>query len=187
MFEDDVWRYLPLGPLPTLILAVVGFAAAVHVTVSRSRAARTTAAIMLVGSVMVVLVVTARGTLSNADGEFSWRLGESISGELGSVNQALGLVNVFGNVALLVPVGWMAAVLSGRRAILVGVSSALALSVFVEVWQMLSGSFGDVDDLVLNSFGGLVGATLAVVLRAMRRSPKAGAPTVAQSADERQP
>ena len=181
MFDDDVWRYLPLGPLPTLILAVVGLVAAVYVTVSRSRAARTAAAVMLVVSVLVVLVLTARGTLSNADGEFSWRLGESIRGELGSVNRELGLVNVFGNVALLVPVGWMAAVLSGRRAILVGVWSALALSVFVEVWQMLSGSFGDVDDLVLNSLGGLVGATLAVVLKAKRRSPKAGAPVVAQT------
>lgn len=181
MFDDDVWRYLPLGPLPASILALVGLAAAVYVTVNRSRAARTAAAVMLVVSVLVVLVVTARGTLSNADGEFSWRLGESIRGELANVNQALGLVNVFGNVALLVPVGWMAAVLSGRRAVLVGVSSALALSVFVEVWQMMSGSFGDVDDLVLNSLGGLVGATFAVMLKPMGRTPKASAPVVAQS------
>jgi glycopeptide antibiotics resistance protein len=181
VFDDDVWRYAPLGPLPTLIVAVVGLAAAMYVTVSRSRAARTAAVVMLVVSVLVVLVLTARGTLSNADGEFSWRLGESIRGELGSVNRALGLVNVIGNVALLVPVGWMAAVLSGRRPVLVGVSSALALSVFVEVWQMLSGSFGDVDDLVLNSLGGLVGATLAVGLKSMRQTPTAGAPVVARS------
>ncbi|UFN45220.1 VanZ family protein [Nocardioides okcheonensis] len=175
MFDDDVWRYLPLGPLPTFLVAGVGLAAAVYVTVSCSRAARTAAAVMLVFSVLVVLGVTARGTLAVSDGEFSWRLGESIRGELGSVNRALGLVNVFGNVALLVPVGWMAAVLSDRREVLVGVASALALSVFVELWQMISGSFGDVDDLVLNSLGGLVGATLAVILKPIRRRPTAGA------------
>lgn len=181
MFDDDVWRYLPLGPLPTLLVAVIGLVAAIYVTVSRSRAARTAAAVMLVFSVLVVLVVTARGTLASPDGEFSWRLGESIRGELGSVNRALGLVNVFGNVALLVPVGWMAAVLSDRREVLVGVASALALSVFVEVLQMLSGSFGDVDDLVLNSLGGLVGATLTVILKPMRRSHTTGLPAGAQS------
>ena len=175
MFDDDVWRYLPLGPLPSLILALVGLAAAIYVTGSRSRVARRAAVVMLAVWVLAVLALTARGTLSNADGEFSWRLGESIRGELGSVNRALGMVNVFGNIALFVPVGWLAAVLSARRSILVGVSSALGLSVFVEVWQMLSGSFGDVDDLVLNSLGGLVGAAVAVGLTSMWRSRSAGA------------
>ena len=181
MLDDDVWRYFPLGPLPILLVAVVGLAAAIYVTVRRSRAARTAATVMLASSVLVVLVVTARGTLASPDGEFSWRVGESIRGELGSVNRALGLVNVFGNVALLVPVGWMTAVLAGRRELLVGVTSALALSLLVEVWQMLSGSFGDVDDLVLNSLGGLVGATLALALKSMRRTRTTHSPVVTQS------
>ncbi len=181
MFDDDVWRYLPLGPLPTLVLVVVGLAAAILVTVSRSRAARTATVVMLALSVLAVLVLTARGAVSNADGAFSWSISQSIRGELGSVNRTLGLVNVFGNVALLVPVGWMAAVLASRRPILVGTSSALALSVSVEVWQMLSGSFGDVDDLALNSLGGLVGAALGVGLRSVRQRPTAGDPVVAPS------
>ena len=57
---------------------------------------------MLVASVMIVLAYTARGALSNDDGEFSWRLGESIRAELRNINRSLGLLNVFGDVDDLV-------------------------------------------------------------------------------------
>lgn len=165
MFDDDVWRYMPLGPVPSLILATVGTAAAVYVAVVRSRATRSLAVAMLVASVMIVLAYTARGAISNDDGDFSWRLGESIQAELRSINRSLGLLNVFGNVAMFVPIGWLVAVLSTRQRLLVGTLAGLLLSGSVEVWQMVSGSFGDVDDLVLNGLGGFLGAAAAILLR----------------------
>jgi VanZ like protein len=165
MFDDDVWRYMPLGPVPSLALATVGAVAAIYVAVVRSRATRAIAVAMLVASVMIILAYTARGALSNDDEGFSWRLGESIRAELRSINRSLGLLNVFGNVALFMPTGWLVAVLSGRRPILVGTLCALLLSTSVEVWQMASGSFGDVDDLVLNGLGGFLGAGAATFLR----------------------
>lgn len=165
MFDDDVWRYIPLGPAPSLVLACAGGAAAIYVAVVRSRASRAIAVAMLVASVMVVLAYTARGALSNDDGGFSWSLGESIRAELWNINRSLGLVNIFGNVALFMPIGWLVAVLSARRPIVVGTLCALLLSTSVEVWQMLSGSFGDVDDLVLNGLGGLLGAGTAACLQ----------------------
>ena len=167
MFDDDVWRYMPLGPVSTLALASVGAAAAIHVAVVRSRATRAMAVAMLVAAVMVVLAYTARGALSNDDGGFSWRLGASIRAELGNINRSLGLVNVFGNVAMFMPIGWLVAVLSARRPIVVGTLSALLLSASVEFWQMVSGSFGDVDDVVLNGLGGLLGAGAATLLQAL--------------------
>lgn len=167
MFDDDVWRYMPLGPVPSLALATVGAAAAIYAAIVRSRATRAIAVAMLAASVMIVLAHTARGALSNDDGGFSWRLGESIRAELRSINRSLGLLNVFGNVAMFVPIGWLVAVLSIRRPILVGTFCALLLSASVEVWQMASGSFGDVDDLVLNGLGGFVGAAAATLLRSL--------------------
>lgn len=171
MFDDDVWRYMPLGPVPTLVLATVGIAAAVYVAVVRSRATRSLAVAMLVASIMIVLAYTARGSLSNDDGGFSWRLGWSIRAELGNINRSLGLLNVYGNVAMFVPIGWLVAVLATRRRLLVGTLAALLLSASVEVWQMLSGSFGDVDDLVLNGLGGLLGAGAAISMRWFRVRP----------------
>lgn len=167
MFDDDVWRYLPLGPVPSLALAAAVVAAAVYVAVVRSRAARATAVAMLFASVAMVLAYTARGALSNDDGGFSWRLGESIRAELRTINRSLGLLNVFGNVAMFMPTGWLVAVLSARRPIVVGTLCALLLSTSVEFWQMASGSFGDVDDLALNGLGGLLGAGGATFLQAL--------------------
>jgi hypothetical protein len=174
MFDDDVWRYMPLGSVPSLALAAVGAAAAIYVAVVRSRATRAIAVAMLVASVMIVLAYTARGVLSNNDGGFSWRLGESIRAELGNINRPLGLVNVFGNVALFMPIGWLVAVLSTRRPIIVGSLCALLFSTSVEVLQMLSGSFGDVDDLVLNALGGFLGAGAAALLRPLGTRSLAG-------------
>ena len=122
---------------------------------------------MLVASVMIVLAYTARGALSNDDGEFSWRLGKSIRAELRNINRSLGLLNVFGNIAMFMPTGWLVAVLSGRRPIVVGTLCALSLSTSVEVWKMVSGSSGDVDDLVLNGLGGFLGAGAATFLQSL--------------------
>ena len=167
MFDDDVWRYMPLGPVPSLALAAAVVAAAIYVAVVRSRATRAIAVAMLFASVTIVLAYTARGALSNDDGGFSWRLGESIRAELRNINRSLGLLNVFGNVAMFMPIGWLVAVLSSRRPIVVGTLCALLLSTSVEVWQMISGSFGDVDDLLLNGLGGFLGAGAATVLQSL--------------------
>lgn len=171
MFDDDVWRYLPLGPVPSLALATLGVMAAVYVAVVRTRASRAIALAMLVASVLIVLAYTVRGVAWTDDGSFSWRLGESIRAELHSINRSLGLVNVLGNIALFVPIGWLVAVLSTRRPISVGTFAALLFSTLVEVGQMVSGSFGDVDDLVLNGLGGLLGAAAASVLRWLGMRP----------------
>jgi len=167
MFDDDVWRYLPLGPVPSLVLGSVWTGAAIYVAVVRSRTARVLAATMLIASVAIVLAYTARGALSNDNGGFSWRLGTSIRAEMHSVDRPLGLVNIVGNVALFVPIGWLVAVLSPRHQLVMGTFCALLLSTSVECWQQASGSFGDVDDIVLNGVGGFLGACAAGCLRSV--------------------
>jgi VanZ like family len=148
-------------------LASAGAAVAIYVALVRSRATRAVAVAMLVASVAIVLAYTARGAISNDNGGFSWRLGASIRAELRNINRSLGLLNVLGNVVMFMPTGWLVAVLSARRPIVVGTLCALALSTSVEVWQMVSGSFGDVDDLVLNGLGGFLGAGAATILQSL--------------------
>ena len=171
MFHDDVWRYLPIGPVPSMVLALLGSAVLVYSALVASPRARSLAVVTLVGTVLVVLMFTGRGALGNTDGEFSWSVGQSIKSEWNSINRSVGMVNVFGNVVMFVPVGWLVAVLvRGRFAGLVGTLAGLVLSVVIEVWQMLSGSFGDVDDLLLNSVGAAAGAIVATVLMQFRRA-----------------
>jgi hypothetical protein len=165
VFDDDVWRYMPLGPALSFGLTVVFAAVALYVAVGQSRWTRPIAGAALAGCLILIVVYTARGSLSYPDGGFSWRLGASIQGGFTNPNSALGLLNVFGNAAMFLPVGWFVATLGPRRPVLVGACCALALSSAVEYGQVLSGSAGDVDDLVLNTAGGLVGALAAVLLR----------------------
>jgi VanZ like family len=165
VFDDDVWRYSPVGPVLTIVIGLLGMAMLVYVARVRSPRTRRLASAMLVASVLGVLLLTTRGGFGNEDGYFSWRIGHSIVTELHSVNRALGLVNVVGNVLMFLPVGWLVAVLALRLRLLAGALAAGVLSVAVETGQVFAGSFGDIDDLLLNSLGGFVGAGLAVVAR----------------------
>jgi len=122
VFADEVWRYTPIGPVPTLIAAVVGVGLMIYVTWVSSTRTRTITSALLGACVLVILAVTARGVLGNDNGEFSWRLGASVGAELRSINRELGLLNVFGNVLMFVPVGWLSALLVRRRGFVPGCS-----------------------------------------------------------------
>jgi hypothetical protein len=138
---------------------------------------------MLAVTVLLVLAYTGRGALSNEDGGFSWHVGESIKSEWNNINRSLGMVNVFGNIAMFVPIGWLATVLAPRPRALAGIVAGIALSGLIETWQMLSGSFGDVDDLLLNAAGAAIGAAGATLLMISRRKPPGVVDSSAQRPD----
>jgi VanZ family protein len=173
MFADDVWRYMPLGPVPSLVLAVVGIALLIYVTVVSSRESRILARAMLTVTVLIVLAYTGRGALSNDDGGFVWHVGESIKSEWNNINRSLGMVNIFGNIVMFVPIGWLVTVLAPRRRALAGIVAGIAFSGVIEVWQMLSGSYGDFDDLLLNAAGAAIGGACATLLMISRSKPLA--------------
>jgi hypothetical protein len=175
VLADDVWRYSPIGPIPTLVAGSIGLALVVYVTWVRTARTQTMTRALLAAFVLVILAATNRGSFGNVDGGFSWRLGDSIISELNNINRELGLLNVVGNVVMFVPVGWLAALLVRRRRFVVGALTAAGFSAAIEIWQSLSGSFGDIDDVVLNAVGGLIGAALAVSIRTAsrrRQSPR---------------
>ncbi|WP_150275962.1 VanZ family protein [Paenibacillus tepidiphilus] len=101
----------------------------------------------------------------------------TISGSLQELS-VHSMVNLTGNIALFIPFGIFTCLLSVRRVTLFGILvRALGLSLMLESAQALLsiGTF-DVDDLLLNTFGGLLGYGLYRLL------PQPGAKRPAQEA-----
>jgi glycopeptide antibiotics resistance protein len=76
------------------------------------------------------------------------------------------VVNTLGNLAAFLPMGWLLPGLLGRRCSALRVAGlSLALSLLIEVLQGISGRrVADVDDLILNTAGGLMGYGLRLAV-----------------------
>ena len=76
-------------------------------------------------------------------------------------------VNLLGNVALFMPLGTLIALLARGRWVarfVVATVWGLLISVVIEVSQLGLGRVADVDDVILNTLGALLGALLAPVV-----------------------
>lgn len=80
------------------------------------------------------------------------------------------LTNLFGNVMIFLPFGFFLPMASRYRSFFSTMFASFVLSLCVEVFQFITrvGSF-DVDDLLLNTIGGIVGHILFVVCDAVGR------------------
>ncbi|MGC4175871.1 VanZ family protein [Demequina sp.] len=78
-------------------------------------------------------------------------------------------LNVVGNVAMFVPVGALLAWLLPRWRVVSATVVSVGLSVGIELAQLSLGRVGDIDDVILNTAGALIGAVLAVTWRALVR------------------
>ena len=79
-------------------------------------------------------------------------------------------INLLGNVLIFVPFGFFKPLAEGRRIFWSTMTDGLFLSLVVEIFQFFAkvGRF-DVDDLILNTLGVVVGYLIFVVCNAMRR------------------
>ena len=84
----------------------------------------------------------------------------------------LFLVNFAGNILVFVPLGLLPPLLWRRCRGAWGAALTALCSLFVELCQIFTGRSVDVDDLILNTLGGLLGWLLARLL--LRRSRDAG-------------
>lgn len=78
-------------------------------------------------------------------------------------------LNLFGNIALFLPVGWVAHAWTGSRrtALLIGV----AFSCGIEIAQfVLAAGYSDIDDVLFNSLGAFLGASARDSTRARTRA-----------------
>lgn len=78
--------------------------------------------------------------------------------------------NLFGNVIIFMPFGFFMPMASKYRSLFSTVFYSFGLSLCVETFQLVTkvGSF-DVDDLLLNTMGGLAGYILFIICAAIRR------------------
>lgn len=90
------------------------------------------------------------------------------------------LVNIVGNVAIFIPFGFAVRLVS-RRGIIFSTAAGAALSLFVEICQIPMPRYTDVDDLLLNTAGALIGALLCLP-RFIRAAESAEGPDDAPSA-----
>lgn len=70
-------------------------------------------------------------------------------------------VNLVGNVLMFVPIGALVAWLARRWRVLAATVAGGALSLGIELTQLSLGRVGDIDDIILNTAGALLGGILA--------------------------
>jgi glycopeptide antibiotics resistance protein len=176
VLDGDVWRYLPLAPLPSLIVSIVGSILLLVASLSGGRASRRLAAALLVATAVSIIVVTLGGQNVGTGRSVNLQPGAGIRAELHNVNRALGVVNVLGNLILFIPLGWLVAVRAlypprsrVTRGIVLGVVVGLALSASIEVSQYFLGRSADMDDVLLNTLGSALGALVGAQLSSVRR------------------
>ncbi len=185
MFDDDVWRYLPMGFLPTLVAGVVVLGLLVAVSLRSSPRMRWLAVLLLILTTLAIVVMTLSGGAPGPDpgSRVSLQPGAGIRSEFEHANLALGVVIVLGNIVVFMPFGWLIAVLA-RYAPSVGVLAAvgrgalagLVFSLLIEMTQFFVGRVSDVDDLLLNTAGALLGALIGAALTSSGR--RSGPPAV---------
>lgn len=78
--------------------------------------------------------------------------------------------NLFGNILIFVPYGFFISMASSARGFFMTLFYSFGLSLCVEVFQLLTkvGSF-DVDDLLLNTIGGVLGYIFFTICNMIRR------------------
>lgn len=82
-------------------------------------------------------------------------------------------VNIWGNILVFIPAGLYVMIFSKGRSLLKGLLAIVCLSVGVEVIQYLfSIGAADVDDVLLNSLGGLIGMLSYQLLHKVVKTPE---------------
>ncbi|MCK9795996.1 VanZ family protein [Isoptericola sp. 4D.3] len=163
---------LRFSPLPVAAGAALVLATLVAVTLADPARSRAWVRGLLAVSVAGVLALTMLGSWDGG-GVANLVPGSSIRAGLAG-EHALGLFNVLGNVLLFVPVGWLLALAVPRRRVLIAAVAGFGLSAAIEVTQSFLGRVVDVDDLILNGLGAVVGACLALLVRSARRPSRLG-------------
>ena len=92
----------------------------------------------------------------------------------GQGNQLIAMVNLFGNIIPFMPIGLLAPLvvrsISWQKALVLGVATGLSFEVMEVVFRV--GIF-DVDDVILNAFGVMVGYAVFVMFK-RRAQPRPG-------------
>lgn len=171
VFEDVVLLVLP-------VLAVVGLATLVAVVRRRDggrQRLRTLGGGILAASLVVIVAATLLPVIAGAPASLNLSPGATIRNYLAFGDDVLSARNLGLNIAMFVPFG-LGLALWRRWGVLRVVPVGVVVSGMVEgaQWVLPLGRAVDVDDVVLNTVGTLVGALTVAVVR--RMAPKAPDP-----------
>ena len=181
-----VFRYVPMEALALSVLFGLFAAAAAALPALRRRdtavATRTAARVLLAGALLAVLTVTMMAGTSGTG--VNLLPGSGIRTALNNANRELGLLNLVGNVVMFVPLGFLAP-LAARFSLRAVAALCVSLSVSVELLQLTLGRSLDIDDVLLNTFGGVLGAAAGVAVAARLRTRFARWPSHTEPEDAR--
>jgi hypothetical protein len=163
VFGDGVW----FRPIPAAVGAVILLVVLVFLTLIDSARGRTCARWLLGLCVGGILAVTLLGG-SAGTGVPNPYPGQTIREQLTNFDHPLGVFNVVGNIAMFVPLGWLVALVAERRRLLIAAIAGFGVSVTIEVTQWLIGRVSDIDDVILNGIGALLGVCVAMLIRPVR-------------------
>ena len=95
------------------------------------------------------------------------------------VSRAFALSNLLGNIAIFIPMGVYLPLLIRRKSIFVNTVCVALISTVVEVLQYIFAvGSADIDDVILNTVGGLIGVSLFRVMELLLKDQTKKAVTV---------
>lgn len=89
-----------------------------------------------------------------------------------SIGSPKFMKNVFGNIMLFIPYGFLASYLLNNKKISIIAVLTIIASTTIEIVQYYIGRVFDIDDIILNLIGGIIGALIFVGLDAIRNKVK---------------
>lgn len=100
------------------------------------------------------------------DGEFNLAPFRQIVGFLNYMQSAHTNVNLWGNILVFIPIGLLMPMLTEyKRPLFAACLWAAGISLFIELFQIVTPRVSDVDDVILNTLGGLLGGLLYLLFR----------------------
>jgi glycopeptide antibiotics resistance protein len=89
------------------------------------------------------------------------------------VSRSIAFTNIFGNICLFIPLGIYLQLLKKDKRISLGIILILLTSVSVEIIQFITGlGAADIDDVLLNGLGGVIGILCYRLLTAFLKDAK---------------
>lgn len=172
-YVDMFGGAIPFRPIPIAVGTLILLAVLMVLTVNDSARSRTCARWLIAVVVGGILAVTLIGGPAGT-GAPNLYPGRTIHEQLTNVDHALGVFNVVGNLAMFVPLGWLLALVVRRRPLVVAAAVGFGLSLTIEVVQALIGRVADIDDVILNGSGAVLGAGIALLIRSTMDRFRAG-------------
>lgn len=175
-------RWVGMGELTTGFVATLAFVAILTAAaltaawlIARRHGPTATKRAMLWTALAAVVCTLLWWTLalpaaSVDGGGFNLVPGREIARAIRELDGPYGMINLYGNLVVFVPVGLLVAWLAtGPWWARVALAAAIgaAFSATIELAQLTANRIADIDDVILNAAGAFVGGWLGVALRAL--------------------